>query len=329
MLIPEYSVTTEILKNISAIEYGRGIIENTTILPSWDRQLKREALIKDTFNILSLGGHSILKEIIKKAVDEVSERTPKEISNYLNAKEELTQLASFRDFEEQDIKKLHTIASTQALNKKGRYRGIELTYGTKPQEILAEMVELMDWYHSIDAKDTHPVLTAGIMHGYIEHIVPFESSNRVIANLTALLILKSHNYHISEYFCLSEFYNQDLKSYDFAINSIDKNEEDLTKWLEYFTRGMANEISTLTDKVLLLAKDTKIAQASGKAELSRRQEKIVLYLQDYGRIQNVDFEKLFPHLSEDTVLRDLKTLIDKGIVEKKGKTKSSRYELKK
>jgi len=78
---------------------------------------------------------------------------------------------------------------------------------------------------------------------------------------------------------------------------------------------------------LLLSKDTKISQASGSANLTERQEIIVEYLQDYGKIQNKDFGIILPDVSEDSVLRDLKALMDKDIVVKKGKTKSSRYEL--
>ena len=51
-------------------------------------------------------------------------------------------------------------------------------------------------------------------------------------------------------------------------------------------------------------------------------------MQDYGVLQNKDFSRIFPDISEDTVLRDLKSLIDAGIVQKTGSTKSSRYELK-
>jgi len=51
-------------------------------------------------------------------------------------------------------------------------------------------------------------------------------------------------------------------------------------------------------------------------------------LQDYGMIQNKDFPNLFPNISEDTVLRELKKLLEKDLIVKKGKTKSSRYELK-
>jgi predicted HTH transcriptional regulator len=72
---------------------------------------------------------------------------------------------------------------------------------------------------------------------------------------------------------------------------------------------------------------TKIAKVSGHTKLSPRQQKIVEYMQDYGSLFNRDFSKIFPEVSEDSVLRDLKTLIAAHIIEKVGSTKSSRYEL--
>jgi DeoR/GlpR family transcriptional regulator of sugar metabolism len=62
--------------------------------------------------------------------------------------------------------------------------------------------------------------------------------------------------------------------------------------------------------------------------VSERQERIIEYLQDYGMLQNKDFPRIFPNISEDTVLRDLKVLIDMGIIQKTGSTKSSRYVLR-
>ena len=87
------------------------------------------------------------------------------------------------------------------------------------------------------------------------------------------------------------------------------------------------EVSTVSQNVKLLAKDTKIAKATENKSNSR-QERIIEYLQDYGVLQNKDFSTLFPDISEDTILRDLKTLVDMDIVQKLGSTKSSRYELK-
>ena len=62
--------------------------------------------------------------------------------------------------------------------------------------------------------------------------------------------------------------------------------------------------------------------------LSERQIKIVEFIQENGFLQNKAFFELFPMVSEDTVLRELKDLLGKGIVKKEGTTKGARYVLR-
>jgi hypothetical protein len=57
-------------------------------------------------------------------------------------------------------------------------------------------------------------------------------------------------------------------------------------------------------------------------------QRIYQYLLDYKFIQNSQFSLLFPDISEDSILRDLRVLGDLDLVVKTGKTKSSKYELK-
>ena len=59
--------------------------------------------------------------------------------------------------------------------------------------------------------------------------------------------------------------------------------------------------------------------------LTDRQTKIIEYIQSIGYLQNQSFNSVFDDVSEDTVLRDVKDLIEKGIIKKIGKTKAARY----
>ena len=62
--------------------------------------------------------------------------------------------------------------------------------------------------------------------------------------------------------------------------------------------------------------------------LNERQTKLVEYIQETGFLQNQAFPSLFPDYSEDTILRDLKDLMDKDLIRKIGKTKGAKYVLK-
>jgi predicted HTH transcriptional regulator len=104
---------------------------------------------------------------------------------------------------------------------------------------------------------------------------------------------------------------------------------DMTAWLEYFTYGASHEFERIKNKILRLSKDAKLKEKFGGQQifLTERQVKIIEYIQDIGYMQNKGFSSIFPEISDDSVLRDLKDLINKGLIKKIGKTKAARYVL--
>jgi Fic family protein len=326
--VPEYTITSEMLKNIASIEYSKAIIESQTILPHWEKQLQKEAQIRTIKHSLGSDGYVFDDTQIRKHLDKISKGGPQEIKNLSKALKAGGEIAQTQDLDEQEIKEIHRKLTENVLpsTKQGRYRSTKLENSTNPDEILAEMVELFDWYNTLDAKETHPIITCGIMLSQMEKIKPFETMNSSIAKITARICLKIGGYGINNYYSLEDFFDKNKFDHSFALETT--KDGDLTEWLEYFTDTMSREVSNVKEQIMLLARDTKLAKASGRVHLTERQERIIEFLQDYGLLQNKAFPKLFPGISEDSVLRDLKVLIDKGIIVKRGKTKSSRYELK-
>lgn len=330
MFLPEYSITPKTLKNISIIEYGKALIENTTILPSWELQLKKEAIVKIIYGSLQLLGINGDQQKIKASIDNINRSNSQEATNIIVAAQLAEEISKNKELEEVDLKYIHKTLTEGILPKvkQGAYRGTKIQGKTSPERILAHTVQLFDWYNSLDAKETHPVITSAIIKAYLEVIRPFEELNNIASNLLTYISLKTLGYGFKDFISLENYYKNTKNEYEHQIGSLDLDEPDFTMWIEYFSNGLASEVSTTAQNVKLLAKDTKLAKVTGRTRLSLRQEKIVEHIQDYGLLQNKDFSTLFPDVSEDTVLRDLKVLIDMDIVQKVGSTKSSRYELK-
>ena len=61
--------------------------------------------------------------------------------------------------------------------------------------------------------------------------------------------------------------------------------------------------------------------------LSERQIILLELLQNQGRMTSEDAQAVLPNVSVDTILRDLKDLIAKGVVKKHGVTKGVSYSL--
>ena len=91
---------------------------------------------------------------------------------------------------------------------------------------------------------------------------------------------------------------------------------------------MAVEFNRVKTKVVKMSKDAKIKERTGQVYISERQEQIIEWLNNNGSLKNSDFDELFPNVSDDTVLREIKGLLDSEIIIKKGRTKSARYELR-
>ncbi len=330
MFVPEYSITSRTLSNISVIEYSKAIIENTTILPSWESQLKKEGIVKIVHGSLQILEINTDQRAVKSAVDDINKAVTQETLNIIKATFLADEISKNKEFEEVDLKYIHKTLTEGLIPKvkQGSYRNIKIPGKVHPEEILAHVVSLFDWYNSLDARETHHVITASIMKGCLKFIQPFEEMDDIASNLLTYISLKTSGYGFKDFISIENYYKNTRAEYKDEIDSLDSKEPDFTQWIEYFSEGLASEVSTTSQNVKLLAKDTKIAKATGRVKVSNRQERIVEYLQDYGILQNKDFPSLFPDISEDTVLRDLKVLIDMDIVQKAGSTKSSRYELK-
>ena len=150
-------------------------------------------------------------------------------------------------------------------------------------------------------------------------------TTRAFANL----VLLRENYDIKRFFSLEEYYDREPLAYYESLQSVAKQGGNVTGWLEYFTEGLAIELTRIKEKVKSLSTDLKIKKSLGghQLALSERQIKIVEFIQENGFLQNKAFFELFPMISEDTVLREIKDLVAKGILKKEGSTKGVKYVL--
>jgi Fic family protein len=161
----------------------------------------------------------------------------------------------------------------------------------------------------------------------LEIIKPFESLSTISNNLIAEMFLYNNNFNLIEYIPYQQIMNLKKYKYDDALNYVSKT-EDFTEWIDFYLDCIIQEIQILKDKFLLLEKESKQKEIPKIEKLTNRQQRIYQYLLDYKFIQNSQFKILFPDISEDSILRDLKFLLDQDLIIKSGKTKSSKYELK-
>lgn len=344
MFDPKYTITNSILKNIGKIEAAKEVIDDAPLLPLWERQFREDAIIRTAHHGTHIEGNQLdIKEaknvLLGKQVVARS-RDIQEIINYRRVLEAIEEEANrhISKITENIIQKLHRIVVSKILEESlvGKYRSKqviirnsdtgEITFRPPPAiEVSFLMREFLYWLNKNDSEDIHPVLKAGIAHFELVRIHPYIDGNGRVARALATLILFLAKYDIRRFFSLEEYYDKDaIVYYDNLKKATQGN---LTAWLDYFSLGVAIEFERVKNKISKLSKDTYLKEKLGGKQifLTERQTKIIEYIQSIGYLQNQQFKEIFSDVSEDTVLRDLKELIDVGIIKKKGKTKAARY----
>lgn len=346
MFDPQFHITNSILKNIGTIEAAREVIADAPLLPLWEKKFRDDAIVRTAHHGTHVEGNRLNlteakdvllgKDVIGRA------RDVQEIINYRKTLQMIEDEAEkgVEKITEQIVKKLHRYTTDRILAPEeiGEYRTKkviirnsatgEITFRPPPPiEVPFLMREFVYWLNRTTAQDVHPVLKAGIAHHQLAAIHPFIDGNGRVSRALSALVLCLEEYDIRRFFSLEEYYDRDAIEYYKHLNMA--SEGNMTGWLDYFVLGVAMEFDRVKKQVLKLSKDTYLKEKLGGKQvfLTERQTRLIEYIQSLGYLQNQMFGEAAPDVSEDTILRDLQELIDKGIIKKVGKTKGARYEM--
>lgn len=366
MYTPKFTISSKLLRDIGLIEGARAVIESAALLPAWEARFKEEAEVRAAHYGTHVEGNELNLEEVRKVMEgkEVvaRDRDIAEVINYRKVLEYLDKSVQIKDtssetnekkieerrekkeiYTEQTLKELHklTVAGIVPKEEEGEYRKVgvvlrdvltgEIVHRPVPAvEVSYQLADFFEWLGDISTRDLHPVIKAGVAHHQLVFIHPFTEGNGRVARAFATLILLSEGYDIRKLFSLEEYYDKNVAGYYYALKTADQNpDHDLTAWLEYFIEGVAIEFNSVKEKVQYLSLDLKLKARTGQQVfLNERQIKLVEYIEKVGYLSNQQFKELLPMVSEDTVLRDLKDLMVKKIVQKRGKTKAARYIMK-
>jgi len=346
MFTPEYTITNKILNHIAKIEAAEEMIRNAPILPLWEKEFRDDAVVRSVYHGTHIEGNQLQMDEAKNILlgRDVMGR-PRDIQEIINYRKVIEFIddevkKKLERFTEPVIKKFHRIIVNKILTGDdiGEYRTKqviiknsqtgEVTFRPPAAvEVPFQMREFVYWLNREDKERMHPIIKAGLAHHELVYIHPFIDGNGRVARAVSMLILILGGYDIRRFFSLEEYYDKDSTMYYTHLQKASSG--DLTSWLEYFTYGVAFEFERIKEKILKLSKDVKMKEKIGGKQiyLTGRQIRLMEYIQDVGYIQNQAFSSVFEDVSEDTVLRDIKDLIEKKIIKKIGSTKASRYVL--
>lgn len=206
-------------------------------------------------------------------------------------------------------------------------------YEAPPSKSMSsEMKKFIEWFNRLHFKDTSqmlPLARSGVAHFYFLAVHPFEDGNGRIARALSEKSL-SIGLERPALISLSQTIEAEKKAY-YASLEAHNTKLDLTDWLLYFGQTIIDAQNNTIKIIEFLIQKAKFFDNFGSI-MNERQKKVVkrifkeghtgfkggLSAENYTRIAKT---------SASTATRDLKDLVQKGILTKQGELKSTRYYL--
>jgi Fic family protein len=123
-------------------------------------------------------------------------------------------------------------------------------------------------------------------------------------------------------FTISEFYDRDRAAFYHAIQSVREKDMDLSGWLGFFTEGLATQLDEVKARGERVIRRDLLAR---EHRLSERQALALGWVLDHGKLTIQELETACPGVNRRTLQRDLRVMVEKGLLATEGQTNRLEY----
>ncbi len=190
-----------------------------------------------------------------------------------------------------------------------------------------EMQRFLSWMN--DEQELDPVIKAAVAHFWFVTIHPFDDGNGRIARALADLQLARADKSKQRFYSMSAQILKERNAYYDILEHTQKGDLDITLWLEWFLDCLYRSMDYTEITINKILARGQFWENYRDVEFNARQQKMLQSLLDdfFGGLNVSKWAKM-TNTSTDTALRDIQFLIDKGVLERKGSGRSTRYHLK-
>lgn len=176
-----------------------------------------------------------------------------------------------------------------------------------------EMRAFLEWFNG--NTDSDPVLKAGLAHLWFVTIHPFDDGNGRIARAIADMALARSENSPQRFYSMSAQIRQERNAYYDILEETQKGTMNITPWMEWFLGCLGRAIDgSQTTLAAVLAK-ARVWDALAGVAINDRQRLVLNRLLDgfEGKLTTSKYAKL-AKCSQDTALRDILPLVERGIL---------------
>ena len=189
----------------------------------------------------------------------------------------------------------------------------------------SEMQKFLSWFNSDETQKDY--IKSAIAHFWFVSIHPFDDGNGRISRAIADMALSQADNSTLRYFSISRQINKEKRKYNDTLERCQKGSCDITEWIDWYLDCMLRAIEGAEEMLSSILNKAIFWQNHSQAILNDRQKKVLnIYLDGYvGKLTTKNWAK-HTKTSPDTAARDIKQLIDMGIlIPQEGKFRNVPY----
>jgi len=177
-----------------------------------------------------------------------------------------------------------------------------------------EMEAFLAWFQGGGGE---PVVRAGIAHFWFVTIHPFEDGNGRIARAIAELALAQADGFPERYYNMSSRIEAERREYYAVLERCQKGGMDITAWLEWFLGCLGRALDDAEKNIASALRRAGFRDRLRQYGLNARQSRVIdLLIEGFeGKLTSSKYAKI-AKCSADTAVRDIKQLLDSGLLEK-------------
>jgi len=192
-----------------------------------------------------------------------------------------------------------------------------------------EMRAFLDWFNAGAGID--PVLGATVAHLWFVTIHPFDDGNGRIARAIADMALARSENSPQRFYSMSAQIRQQRNAYYDILEKTQQGTMDITRWMEWFVDCLGRAIDGAQTMLGAVLAKARFWESMAGVAINERQRLVMNRLLDgfAGELTTSKYAKL-TKCSQDTALRDILPLVERGILTRNAKGgRSTSYALAK
>lgn len=191
-----------------------------------------------------------------------------------------------------------------------------------------EMKRFLDWFNAKEKID--PVLKAAITHLWFVTIHPFDDGNGRIARALTDMQLARADRSGQRFYSMSAQIRIERNGYYNILEKTQKDTLDITAWLEWFLTCLDRAITATDNTLAAVIKKARFWEDPVAQSVNERQKLMLNKLLDgfHGKLTSSKWATI-AKCSQDTAIRDIQDLIERGLLVKESAGgRSTSYVLK-